>query len=694
MRAAAAIVALALLTACAGWPGGDDSPDSGDLLENSLPVAGAALAAGQVDVARRLYLSLAERFDEAPEPLLGLAYIAFQERDHVTAGKYFLQASELAEDQPAIRAEALLGAGRAALARGRTSSALRLFRDAREPGQDTPAAPWIENGLAVTSALNGDYEAAEAHYLEALRQSGGHPRITANFVRMLSGAGRLDEAEARYAEHEPSFWEDDDGRTLHRLLEESRRERQARTVPEADGISPETAPDESRAGGGTEHGGIEPDASSFPGPTDSRTLRWSELPDPSPPPRRMDVNLALRLSPALPEETALREEIRSVERTALPNGSPLTLRLAGWSDSQSTASAADDAQAAMMDASVAARPAATDAGSSETAAQSPDTPESIAGPTVVPAPESHSTAQRPEAPAPERQGTVDRADSPASPSRPVAPEPDGTVTASGAAAPQSRTTPATAADAPGPARPFPLSEPDMSGATPIDHSPATTLTLFLGQSSRVHLNRDAASVLVASPDIADVQLLAPNVLYVIGRAIGRTTVAVLDDNDWLEEHVVSVVLDMEPLRTILGSEPDLAGVRAQRLPRGVALTGEVASAAAADRAVRLAAAALPGDVSIENEMRVASPLQVNLEVQIAEVRRSVTESLGVNWEAFRIRNNEGFGFRIGRLVGGFPLGDDSRPQFSRASSRAQPSGVGSHPGPISGKPRGERGLEP
>ena len=184
----------------------------------------------------------------------------------------------------------------------------------------------------------------------------------------------------------------------------------------------------------------------------------------------------------------------------------------------------------------------------------------------------------------------------------------------------------------------------------LDHSPPTTLTLTLGQSRRMHLDHDATTVLVASPEIADVQLLAPNVLYVIGKGVGRTSVAVLDDNKWIEERVVAVVLDLEPLRTILAGEPDLSGVRARRLSRGMALTGEVASAASADRALRLAAGALPEGVPIENELRVAPPQQVNLEVQIAEVHRSVTEDLGVNWESFGINNSERFGFRIGRAL--------------------------------------------
>ena len=98
-RGAVAAFVLASLAACADWPTSNDVPDTGDLLRNSLPVAAAALAAGQLDVARRLYLSLSERFDRAPEPFLGLGYIAFQSGDSAAAEEFFLQASERAPDR-------------------------------------------------------------------------------------------------------------------------------------------------------------------------------------------------------------------------------------------------------------------------------------------------------------------------------------------------------------------------------------------------------------------------------------------------------------------------------------------------------------------------------------------------------------------------------------------------------------------
>ena len=187
----------------------------------------------------------------------------------------------------------------------------------------------------------------------------------------------------------------------------------------------------------------------------------------------------------------------------------------------------------------------------------------------------------------------------------------------------------------------------------LDHRSPTTLTLGIGQSRRLRLAHRATSVVVAAPEIADVQLSSPNMLHILGRGSGRTSVSVLSD-DWVEEQMVLVVVDLDPLRSVLAGEPGLEGVQARQLARGVELNGEVASAEAADRALRLAATTLPEGTPIQNDLRITTPQQVNLEVQIAEVNRSVTEDLGINWESFGVKNAERFGFRIGRVLPSSP----------------------------------------
>ena len=481
---------LGSLTGCAGAPSPRDSADRGNLLRNNLSVASAALSAGQPEVARRQYAALAQRFEDAPEPFLGLGYIAFGSNDHVGAVRNFAKAATLAGDAPSVRAEALLGAGRAELARNRIESARQHFRDAQEIGRDLPLAPWIANGVAVAATLDADHDTAETNFGEALRGSSGHPRIAANFVRMLVAAGRYDDAAEMYAQREPSFWLDDDGPTLSRLIERVRKDRR----------------------GGASALVVAP----------SLALRLSETGGPAP----------------------------LEEWAGLPLSSGLALRLA------------------------------IRTGRAEPEATPDHVAEAAADPVAEPA-----------------------------------------------------------------------ADPVAAGSEQTPHTTMPTgLTLAVGQGVRLDLDGDAATVLVAAPTIADVQLLSPKMLYIIGKAVGRTSVTVVGIDERVQDRIVSVVLDLAPLRATLAGDPKLTDVGARPVARGIALTGEVASAALAERALRLAAAALPKNTFVENELRVSGAQQVNLEVQIAEVQRTVTEDLGINWEAFGVRSGNAFGFQIGRLL--------------------------------------------
>ena len=525
------------------------------MLESSLPVAAAALAAGQPEVAKRLYVSLADRFDNDPEPVLGLGYIAFHSGDLAAAENHFVEAAGRARKAPATRTEALLGAGRAALAQNRIDASRKHFERARKTAQNSPSAPWIANGLAVAAAIETDYRSAEAEYSEALRLSPGDPRITANLVRMLVEAGRIEEAARAHTGRASAYWVDDDARALHALIEGARRE--SRQAISSDG--------EALSGAALDLSCIDLDgARSDSGVADGALALSSH---------EFAPGLALRLSAFGPPNAPARAGDTPSGERASSHASGLVLRLGEWSGPRAPLQVVSCAK-------------------SKSEASPASIPPEESGPEVVP------TAASP---------------------------------ALGDAHPQSTSE----------------SEP-LPGQT-LDYSSPTTLTLSLGQSRRLRLVRRATSVVVAAPEIADVQLSSPNMLHIIGRGVGRTSISVLN-GDWVEEQVVLVVVDLEPLRAMLSGEPGLNGVEARQRIRGVALSGEVASAEAADRALRVAAATLPEGVPLANDLRVTTPQQVNLEVQIAEVNRSVTEDLGINWESFGVKNAESFGFRIGRFL--------------------------------------------
>ena len=177
------------------------------------------------------------------------------------------------------------------------------------------------------------------------------------------------------------------------------------------------------------------------------------------------------------------------------------------------------------------------------------------------------------------------------------------------------------------------------------------LAVRVGQSRMIRLGKPVGSVFVAEPATADVQVVSSQVLFVFGKAVGQTSVAALDGEGALVGRwKVTVTLDVEPVRSAFSGDTELRDLQVRQRGQGAEISGVVASTKAADRALQLAKAALPEKASVINRISVSSAQQVNLEVQIAEVQRSVSESLGINWEALSRRRGSLFGFRVGRLI--------------------------------------------
>ena len=98
------------------------NPAQQQMLDSGLKVSAAAIETGRPVAAGRLYERLSTSFPSAPEPELGLAYMALHAGDFATADTLFTEASTLTT-LPALKAEALLGAGRASLGRSAFGSA-------------------------------------------------------------------------------------------------------------------------------------------------------------------------------------------------------------------------------------------------------------------------------------------------------------------------------------------------------------------------------------------------------------------------------------------------------------------------------------------------------------------------------------------------------------------------------------------
>ena len=226
VRLMVVISGLALsLGACGGLQVGDQhagklGPTEQQQLNSSLSVASASAEAGQTGAAERLYTELSRHYPSAPEPRLGLAYLALEAGDFTRAGRHFAEADERSTG-PAAKAEALLGAGRASLGEGDVAGAKARFLAASGLAKGTPSEAWVANGIGVVATLEGDHERARKHFDEAVKLSSSHPIITANLVRALAQSGETDEARQLYAKYAASHWLGSDAADLSHLLEKA-----------------------------------------------------------------------------------------------------------------------------------------------------------------------------------------------------------------------------------------------------------------------------------------------------------------------------------------------------------------------------------------------------------------------------------------------------------------------------------------
>ena len=152
----------------------------------------------------------------------------------------------------------------------------------------------------------------------------------------------------------------------------------------------------------------------------------------------------------------------------------------------------------------------------------------------------------------------------------------------------------------------------------------------LGKSETLRTSRGFVDLVVGDPEIADVMPLTDQTLYVLGKKIGTTNIAVYDASKQLVG-VIEVEVGYNTPR--LAGDMALRGsdtVRVGSANGRTVLSGEVPDAVSAAKAVALAKQYGP---EVVNDLRVRGPQQVMLEVRFVEASRNAGRELGVNWEA-------------------------------------------------------------
>jgi pilus assembly protein CpaC len=198
---------------------------------------------------------------------------------------------------------------------------------------------------------------------------------------------------------------------------------------------------------------------------------------------------------------------------------------------------------------------------------------------------------------------------------------------------------------PGPSVPAPVPVPpaaSMASAARLVPPTGSPIILETGKGTLIRLPRAASTVFIANPDVADVQVKSPSLIYLTAKAPGQTALYAVDSEDRvLLNAPVRVEHDLSRLRQSIHALAPGQNVSVRSVDNALVLDGTVASAGEAATVGRLATAiAKETKGTVSNRMAVTTPNQVNIRVKVAEVNREVLKALGVNWRkldgSFRI----------------------------------------------------------
>ncbi|MGI8944138.1 MAG: type II and III secretion system protein family protein [Qipengyuania sp.] len=159
--------------------------------------------------------------------------------------------------------------------------------------------------------------------------------------------------------------------------------------------------------------------------------------------------------------------------------------------------------------------------------------------------------------------------------------------------------------------------------------PAQDIVLSIGRGELINVPGSMADVFIANDEVADVQVKSQSQLYVFGKSGGETTVYASNARgDIIWSANIRVGSNIGSIGQLLALAMPEAKVSVATMGTNtVLLTGTVASPEDAAEAQSLVEAFVGEDTNVISRLRMATPLQVNLQVRFAEVSRNLVRDI-------------------------------------------------------------------
>jgi pilus assembly protein CpaC len=169
-------------------------------------------------------------------------------------------------------------------------------------------------------------------------------------------------------------------------------------------------------------------------------------------------------------------------------------------------------------------------------------------------------------------------------------------------------------------------------APKVSELPGRLIELPVGHGRVLQLDEPAESVYVGDTTIADLRIVAPDVVYVYGRKIGTTNLIALSADQKTRATVAfHVVADRRPANISSRELQPTTHTTLKLFGNRVAAVGRTRSVEEALDVQNTADTYSPENQPPINDTTIAGSQQINIRVRFAEVSRDQVERLGIDW---------------------------------------------------------------
>jgi len=179
--------------------------------------------------------------------------------------------------------------------------------------------------------------------------------------------------------------------------------------------------------------------------------------------------------------------------------------------------------------------------------------------------------------------------------------------------------------------------------------PSNEIVLSIGRGQLISLPGNISDLFIANDQIADVQVKSSRQLYVFGKSGGETTLYASNAaGKVVYSATVRVGSNIDSIDQMLNLAMPKAKISVATVNGLVLLTGTVGAPTDVAEAERLVQAFVGEETQVISRLKTATPLQVNLQVRIAEVSRSLMKNIGANLLTADSSGGFQFGVTTGR----------------------------------------------